>query len=562
MNQDRIMALVRRIGNGFKAFTVGQKIVVVGGVLVVAIGIWVYMTFVNTTNYSPLFTNLAAKDASSIVDKLTAQGVAYQLADGGTTVEVPADQLYSLRLTMAAAGLPASEDTGYSLLDQQGVTTSEFMQQVTYQRALEGELTKTIKSIDGVTGASVHLAIPTKDVFSDDTSKPTASVMVSTGAGKKLSAEQVQTIVHLVASGVEGMDPNDVTVAGSDGTVLATAGQAASGSTSTQQQETAAYEARVSSSLQSLLSQVVGANHAVVKVTADLDFDTATTKTQTYTKSDAPALSESTTSEKYSGTGAGAAGSSNGGVLGQTNGTDGNGSTLTNDTSSTSGTSSTDSNGSYSQDKAVRDNAVNSVIETRQNAPGQVRKLGVAVLLDKTTAANADLAQIKELAASAVGLNTTRGDTLAVSAMAFDQTAANANAQALADQQVTDQKSEQFTMIKQAAAAGAVLLLLLITWLATRGRRKRARVLQAAEMQRLDEIKIELERTRAAALENAEEKARLEAAASGDLAAIGAGTGGDPNPQERKLKEIEALVDEQPDEVARLLRGWLATKGA
>ncbi|SES39406.1 flagellar basal-body MS-ring/collar protein FliF [Actinokineospora terrae] len=553
MNQDRIMVLLRRVVDGFKAFSLGQKIVVVAGVLVAGIGIWAYFTFfAATTNYSPLFTNLAAKDASAIVDELTTAGTPYELADSGTTVMVPTDQLYDLRLKMASAGLPSSEDTGYALLDQQGVTTSEFMQQVTYQRALEGELTKTIKSIDGVTAATVHLAIPTKDVFSDDSSKPTASVMVATSGGKKLSSDQVQTVVHLVASAVEGMDPDNVTVAGSDGTVLAAPGQGDSGSTSTRQQETAAYEQRLSSSLQSLLTQVVGPNHAVVKVTADLDFDTSETKSQTYTKSDAPALSESTTDETYTGTGAGAAGA-NGGVLGQTNGT----------TSGATGTgTTTDGNGTYSQQKAVRDNAVNSVIETRKNAPGQVRKLGVAVLIDENTAAGADLAQIRELAASAVSLNTTRGDTLAVNSMKFNTSTADAAQQELATQQADAGKAEQLTLIKQGAAALAVVVLLLVTWFASRRRRKRNRVLQAAEMQRLDEIKVELERTRAVALEAAEEKSRLESAS--ELTAIGGGLSGDSDggAQERKLKEIEALVDEQPDEVARLLRGWLATKGA
>ncbi|PPK66477.1 flagellar basal-body MS-ring/collar protein FliF [Actinokineospora auranticolor] len=556
MNQDRIMVLLRRVGSGFKAFSVGQKAVVVAGVLVAVIGVWVYFSFVSTTSYSPLFSNLATKDASAITDELTTKGVSYELADSGATVMVPTDQLYQLRLDMAAAGLPASEDTGYALLDQQGVTTSDFMQQVTYQRALEGELTKTIKSINGVTAASVHLAIPTKDVFSDASAKPTASVMVSTGAGKKLSDDQVQTIIHLVASAVEGMDPTNVTVAGSDGTVLAAPGQGSTGSTSARQQETAAYEQRVSTSLQALLTQVVGANKAVVKVTADLDFDTSETKSQTYTKSDAPALSESTTNEAYSGTGAGAAGA-NGGVLGQTNGltTD----TTTTDSSSTT-SSSTDGNGSYKQEKAVRDNAVNSVIETRQNAPGQVRKLGVAVLLDQSTAAAANLEQIRQLASSAVGLDTTRGDTIAVSALPFDQSAANTTAQEVAAQQASDQKAEQFTLIKQGAAALAVLVLLVVTWLATRRRRKNGNVIRTAELERLDAIKAELERTRQAALDTADERARLEAAA--DRAALSAGINGDNGPQEQKLKEIEALVDEQPDEVARLLRGWLATKGA
>src|SRR6185436_4288511 len=142
-------------------------IVVLASVIAIGLGAFLFFSWSSTPDYSPLFSNLASKDAGAIVEKLDAAGTPYELTDGGQTIMVPKDQVYQLRLQMSSAGLPAESDTGYALLDQQGVTTSEFMQQVGYQRALEGELTKTIKSIDGVSSASVHLAIPKKDVFSD-----------------------------------------------------------------------------------------------------------------------------------------------------------------------------------------------------------------------------------------------------------------------------------------------------------------------------------------------------------------------------------------------------------
>ncbi|MFL6142449.1 MAG: flagellar basal-body MS-ring/collar protein FliF [Labedaea sp.] len=539
MNFDRLLVLGRRVVDGFRAFSLGQKIVVAASVLAIVAGVWVFTAWSSTPNYTPLFSNLAAKDASAIVEKLDATGTPYELADGGATVMVPQDKVYPLRLQMSAAGLPADSDTGYALLDKQGVTTSEFMQQIGYQRALEGELTKTVKSIDGVTSATVHLAIPKKDVFSDAASKPTAAIMVQTSGGKQLSTEQVEAVVHLVASSVEGLNPDDVTVADADGTVLAAPGQTGAGATGGRDQQTAAYEQRLSTSLQQMLTQVVGANHAVVKVTADLDFDQAETKSQTYASNpSANPLSESTSNETYTGTGAPA----NGGVLGQINGTAG-----------TNG-----GNGTYQQQKSVKDNAVNSVIETRQSAPGKVRKLGVAVLLDETNATKLDIPTVQNLASSAVGLDAKRGDTIAVSAMPFDQTAANQTNQDLQAAQDAEAHGQLISLIKTGAVVLGVLVLLLGSWLASRRRRKRHQI-NKAEMRRLDELKADLERNRIADEIAATEQAAALRTSQPATALLTPAVEPDDGPEEQKMQEIEALVDDQPDEVARLLRSWMKT---
>ncbi|OLF19360.1 flagellar basal-body MS-ring/collar protein FliF [Actinophytocola xanthii] len=547
MNQERLLASARRVGDKVRALSFSQRMIGLVSVVAIVIGVWVFASWLSKPTYSPLFSNLAAKDASAIVDQLDASGVPYELTDGGQTVQVPKDQIYSLRLKMSAAGLPAQEDTGYSLLDQQGVTTSEFMQQVGYQRALEGELSKTIESIDGVNAATVHLVIPEKDVFSDDASKPTAAIMIAESPGKPVSADTVQAVVHLTASSVEGLATDDITVADSNGKVLAAPGQAVTGSGGGgSDQATTDYEDRLSGSLQEMLTQVVGPNHAVVQVTADLDFDKTETKSQTYTSDeDTAPLSESTTDEKYTGTGAG--GNNNaGGVLGQTNGT----------TAGVTG-GANGGNGTYQQTKEVRDNAVNSVIETRQSAPGKVRKLGVAVLLDSATAAKVDMAQVRQLASSAVGLDTTRGDTLAVSAMPFDQSAAETAKEELAAAQAEAEQAEMISLIKTAAGALGGILLLLFLLLVLRRRRKRALAAQSEE-RTLEAIKAQLERAKLDMIEN---DATKELSAPDTKGQLGPGAGyGPSDEQQRKLEEIEALVDEQPDEVAQLLRGWLATK--
>src|SRR3954466_14326900 len=200
---DRLPAPVRRITDAFKSFTPGQKAVTITAVIALVIGGYFFATWASKPSYSILFNNLSTKDASAIVQSLQKSGASYELANNGQTIMVPQDQVNDLRLSLSSEGLPGDSDTGYALLDQQGVTTSDFMQHVGYQRALEGELANTIKSIDGVEAAPVHLVMPQKDAFADDSNKPTASVLVASKATEGLTTSQVQAIVHLVASSVE-----------------------------------------------------------------------------------------------------------------------------------------------------------------------------------------------------------------------------------------------------------------------------------------------------------------------------------------------------------------------
>src|SRR4029450_9288505 len=170
---DRLPAPVRKAGDTFKAFTPGQKAVTIFAVVALAIGGYFFATWASTPSYSALFSNLSSKDASAIVESLQKIGTSYELANGGTTIMVPQDQVYDLRLQLSGEGLPGESDTGYALLDQQGITTSDFMQHTNYQRALEGELASTIKSIDGVEAATVHLVMPRREALAAAQEKPT-----------------------------------------------------------------------------------------------------------------------------------------------------------------------------------------------------------------------------------------------------------------------------------------------------------------------------------------------------------------------------------------------------
>src|SRR3954449_7201406 len=307
---------LERARSTFSTISLGQKVVI--GLLLAGLllGGFFFYRWITAPTQAPLFSNLASSDASAIVDELNASGNAYTLADGGQTIMVDKDQVYDLRLTMSGKGLPAGQDTGYALLDQQGITTSEFQQQVTYQRALEGELSQTLEALKGVNSAVVHVALPKDEVFVTDQKKPTASVLLDLAAGTNLSGEQIQAVTNLVSSSVQDMDPEQVTVTDSTGQVLSAAGTgvtAAAGDARSQVEQE--YEDRLGENAQAILDRVLGPGHAVVSVRADVDLSERQTTSEThgYTTG-TPPTSESTTTENYNG-----AGTPVGGVLGPEN---------------------------------------------------------------------------------------------------------------------------------------------------------------------------------------------------------------------------------------------------
>jgi flagellar M-ring protein FliF len=356
-------------------------------------------------------------------------------------------------------------------------------------------------------------------------------VLVATSPGKTLSQTQVDAIVHLVASSIENLDADQVTVAGADGKVLAAGGKTTGTSGGdAQSQQTGTFEQRMGANVQTMLEQVVGPGHAHVAVTADLDFDQTETKTQTYTQDPKVGpISEAKTAEGYSGAGGGTAG-----VLGPDN----------------LGVPSSSGTGSYSKTSDTVNNAIGSITETRKAAPGKVRKLGVAVVLDQATAKNLNTAQVEKLVSSAVGLDTTRGDTLAVSTMSFDQSAAKVASSELAAADAATKQNQMLSMAKTGAMVLGILLMVFIAFLASR--RKKKASLTPAEKAQLREAQQALEEARAraaAALEAAPELPALEMAPSVPA--------GDPELEGRQ-REIAAMVERQPDEVAMVLRSWLA----
>ncbi|HYY12604.1 MAG TPA: flagellar basal-body MS-ring/collar protein FliF [Kineosporiaceae bacterium] len=520
----------------FAGFTAGQRamlVVAVAGLLVAAFAL---TRFAAQPSWTPLFSNLSGADANAVVEQLKAQGVQYELTNGGSTVLVPQSQVYDLRVSLAGKNLPAGDSGGWSLLDQQGMTSTDFQQNIAYQRALEGELGKTLQAMTGVQTAIVHLAIPKKDVFSSQTDVPTASVLLALQPGTTLAQGQVRSVMHMVAGSVPGLKPSDVTVTDSAGTMLSTRedGTAgAAGAASETDEQTARFEDRMGTSLQQMLDKVLGPGHAVVRVNAQLDFDSTETTSQTYVSaSGVPPLSEATSSETYTGAGGGA-----GGVLGGTfptltsNGASGNG-------------------GTYAKSDRTVDNPVGTVVTKAQAAPGSVKRLTVAVVLDAAKP-GVNAATVQALVGNAVGLDPKRGDAVQVSSMPFDTTAAQTAAKQLKDAQAAATTAGYIEIGKKAGIGLAVLAALLVGM----RRRKNAgpRVEAVASDLPAEGLVLTPELQQALA-------------SGGRLPALGAAPQDAASDEQSRIArdrmrtELSQFVDNQPDEIAQLVSGWLAQR--
>src|SRR2546428_331681 len=224
--------------------------------------------------YRPLFTNLAERDASAIVQALKAEKVPFELEDGGRAVLVPSERQYEMRLALASRGLPEGGGVGFEIFDKQTLGQTDFLQRLNYQRALQGELGRTIGQLGGVEAARVHLALPERSLFVAEDRRPSASVVVKLVQGRTLSAAQIDGIVHLVAASVEGLQPEGVTVVDEAGRILTSdrRGAEATGTSSVPLEIQQTVERGAEERIESMLGAVVGRDKVVARVAANLDF--------------------------------------------------------------------------------------------------------------------------------------------------------------------------------------------------------------------------------------------------------------------------------------------------
>lgn len=540
-------ALKLRAERLFKSFAPGQLAII--GLLTVgiAIGAMTFMHWASAPSYSVLFSGLDSKDASDVVSKLKSQGVNYKLTGDGGTLMVPASKVYDLRLAMSAAGLPKGGVVGYEILDKQGLTASEFSQQVGYQRALEGELTRTLMAMHGMESVTVHLGIPQDQLFSDNTQQPRASVLVKTAA--PMDYDTVDSIVHLVASSVPGLQPEAVTVADTNGHVLSSDGTSSTGGSTREIQTTQQYESDLAANASAMLAQVYGPGHAVVRVSARLNFDQTDRQTDTYDPKTTTPLRSQSSSETYKAGDPSATGTTAAGALGTTA------------TTTATGTGSNSTN--YQKSDGTTEFGVNHITETSKVAPGKVERLSVAVVLDGGAKPAPDADKVKQVVGAALGLDATRGDNIVVDTMRFDGAKAAASGGSKSSgAAAAGGAGGMGKMIDYARTGlGAVLVLAVLLVLLRRLRRTKVELI---DLPALGTGSVATALARAGGTGTAVGAGGAPVGAisvpvgdgshGGELVPVGVGAA----PSDDVLR----MVDQQPDEVAVLLRSWLGDRRA
>jgi flagellar M-ring protein FliF len=520
--------------------TVGQRLALGAVLVAVFAGILLVANWAGRPTYGVLFSNLEPEDAGAVTGKLREQKIDYRLGQGGRSIEVPEDKVYDLRLAMATEGLPRGGSAGFELFDKTNFSATDFTQHLNYRRALEGELGRTIRELEGVLDGRVHLAMPEKRLFIEKEEPVTASIVLHLRPGYQITERQVGGIVHLVSRAVEGLKPANVTVHDSLGELLSPAGGGAAGAPlSGHQVETQErYERNLETELQQLGDQVLGPGRAAVRVSAELNWDQTETTSETFKPSGPGGKNLPTQDQATTETYAPRSARIPRGVPGVASNT--NAPVVVGDARD---------GGQYTNSRTEHHYAVSKVVERRVAAPGKVRRLSIAVLLDKTIS-RAQQEALKNAFAAAAGLDLDpiaeggRGDRIELTAMAFDKTTVT---QAKKAAETEAKKSFQSQLMRNGAAVLIVVLVLVASLLV-------ARQLLATPKHSVDALLAESVPLNGSppAGDQSVGYARPATAA----AHRGAAEGGERRPLSR-TDQVRRVAAERPDEVARQIQRWM-----
>lgn len=396
--------MLKKFWNGFMVLPSSRKITVIAVVIVTALSIGAMVYFTNTIDYGVLFSNLTSEDTAAIVAKLKEKKIPYQLSAEGKVISVPADKVSELRIEMAASGIPHGGGIGFEIFDQKSFGMTEFEQQINYRRALQGELARTINGLDEIESSRVHIALPKESVFIEEQRKATASVTVKLKPGRTLKPQQVEGIVHLVASSVEGLNPQDVMVVDSKGNMLSKMPQdprSVTALTSSQAEYQKNLERDLSTRIQSMLENILGRGRVSVQVAADLDFRMAE-KTEEIYDAENPVIRSVQKGVDRSVTKTGDAKAKGAGTEKE----------------------KIDETTNYE---------INKTVSKTVMPVGEIKKLSIAVLVDGVYAKNEkgeatfqerpkkEIAMLEEVVRKSAGFNVQRGDQVVVTCLPFQR---------------------------------------------------------------------------------------------------------------------------------------------
>jgi flagellar M-ring protein FliF len=428
----------------------GQNTAVLTNMVLLALGVAavvavmvVFWLWSQQPEYRVLFSNYADKDGGAIVASLEQMNIPYKFSESGTAILVPASQVHQVRLKLAAQGLPKGGNIGFELLENQKFGVSQFVEQVNFQRGLEGELERSIQTISAVEVARIHLAIPKPSVFVRDQQKPTASVLLNLRPGRMLDQQQVSAIVHLVASSVPELPIANVTVVDQNGNLLSDTDKKAGRNNldPTQLKYVDELQQNIVRRVESIIAPMVGAKNVHAEASAEVDFSTQEQAAETYRPNQAPdamSVRSQQSNESQSTSPAGAGGvpgalsnqppapataplntavPANAGAPGA--GTPAN-------AAAANGANATPAVPVNSQKNVTTNYELDKTIRYVQQPMGGVKRLTVAVVVNHKQVVDkkgkitnrpltdAEKAEISELAKQAMGFNQERGDSLTV----------------------------------------------------------------------------------------------------------------------------------------------------
>jgi flagellar M-ring protein FliF len=454
-----------------------------------------------------LYKDLAPEEAAEITDKISEQGVAYELRNGGTSIYVPKEKVYQLRLDMAKEGLPSGEQGGYKIFDNEKIGISPFVQNVNLKRAMQDELAKSIQMIDGVNQARIHIVSSEQTLFTSEAGKTTASVVLRLKPGYRLSALNIAAITHLVSGSVEGLTSDNVTVIDSQGRLLSSeSDQTMASGAGTVQDYRERVEQNLQDKVEEMLTTVLGPGRAKVRIHAVLDMNSVSTVTEKYEPKGVATKEEIT-----NGSETGAGGEASGGQAAA-------GSTKKDETIITE----------YQVGKTVTQEVV---------LPGEIISLSVAAVVDLSpadvnetesagqAASIMDPNDVEKLIENALGLDLAGADSLKVVNAKFHQPA-----KALLDEEL--KAGLDFIAIARQASLGIMAVCALFVLRMFRGAKKK--------------VKAEAGRGQLAA-------------GQGDTGLLPAGAG-ESEPLVLR-RQIATALEDNPERVRQLFTSWIEEKG-
>ncbi|MTH48026.1 flagellar basal-body MS-ring/collar protein FliF [Intestinirhabdus alba] len=518
--------------------------------IVVAMVLWA-----KSPDYRTLFSNLSDRDGGAIVTQLTQMNVPYRFTEATGAIEVPADKVHELRLKLAQQGLPKGGSVGFELLDQEKFGISQFSEQVNYQRALEGELARTIETLGPVKRARVHLAMPKPSLFVREQKSPSASITVNLEPGRALDEGQISAVTHLVSSAVAGLPPGNVTLVDQAGHLLTRSGTSSRDLNDAQLKYASDVEGRIQRRIESILSPIVGNGNVHAQVTAQLDFANKEQTEEQYRPNGdaAQAALRSRQINVSEQNGAGQPGGVPGALSNQPappnaapiatppeasrNGqNEQNGQNRQQQTASGPRSSQRNETSNYEVDRTIR--------HTKMNV-GDVQRLSVAVVVNYKTLADGkpqplsaeQMKQIENLTREAMGFSDSRGDTLNVVNSPFTAVEDSVG-------ELPFWKTQAF--IEQLIAAGRWLLVLLVAWILWR-RAVRPQLIRRAEEVKAaqEQAQIRQETQEAVEVRLSKDEQQQQLRANQRLGA------------EVLSQRIREMSDNDPRVVALVIRQWM-----